>query len=150
MPIIKYSIYIEAPITICFDYARSVEVHMKTTRKTSERAIGGVTTGLLENGDIVVWEAIHFGIKQTLTAKIIEMDKPHKFIDIMVKGAFHSFIHTHEFVEEGKGTIMMDTFDYQSPFGILGSIADRLFLEKYMQCFLEDRAKELKRIIEKK
>ncbi|MBS4196516.1 SRPBCC family protein [Lederbergia citri] len=147
---IKHDIYINAPINVCFDLARNVEVHTETTSKTKEKAIGGVTVGLMENGDTVTWEAIHFGVKQKLTAKIIEMEKPYKFTDVMVKGAFHSFTHRHEFIESGTGTIMKDTFSYKSPFGILGKIADTLFLEKYMRKFIIHRAKELKRIAEKR
>ena len=59
-------------------------------------------------------------------------------------------IYTHEFIESGTGTIMKDTFSYKSPFGILGIIVDKLFLEKYMRNFIVNRAKELKRIAEKK
>lgn len=149
MPSIKHVIYIDAPINICFDLARNVDVHIETAKKTKERTIDGVKAGLMENGDIVTWEAIHLGVKQRLTAKIIEMEKPYKFIDVMVKGPFHSFTHTHEFFENGTGTIMIDTFSYQSPFSILGKIADKLFLEKYMRTFIENRANELKRIAEK-
>jgi ligand-binding SRPBCC domain-containing protein len=150
MPIIKYEIFINAPINICFDLARNVDVHTETTWKTKERAIGGVTAGLMENGDTVTWEATHLGVKQKLTAKIIEMEKPYKFTDRMVRGAFHSFTHTHEFIESGTGTIMKDVFSYRSPFSILGVIVDKVFLEKYMTHFIVNRAKELKRIAEKK
>jgi ligand-binding SRPBCC domain-containing protein len=149
MPIIKHDIYIDAPVNVCFDLARNVEVHTETTTKTKEKAIDGVTVGLMENGDTVTWEATHLGVKQKLTAKIIEMEKPYKFKDVMVKGAFRSFSHTHEFIKSGTGTIMKDTFSYKSPFGVLGKIADKLFLEKYMKNFIINRAKELKRIAEK-
>lgn len=148
MPIIKHDIYIDAPINICFDLARNVEVHTETTINTKEKAIAGVTVGLMENGDTVTWQATHLGVKQKLTAKITEMEKPYKFTDVMVKGAFHSFSHIHEFIESGTGTIMKDTFSYKSPFGVLGKIADKLFLENYMRNFIVNRAKELKRIAE--
>ncbi|WP_432363364.1 SRPBCC family protein [Sporosarcina sp. UB5] len=150
MPTITHEIHINAPIHICFDLARNVDVHTETTAKTKEKAIAGVMTGLLENGDTVTWEAVHFGIKQRLTAKIIEMNRPHSFTDVMVKGAFHSFTHTHEFIESDTGTIMKDTFSYKSPLGFIGKIADRLFLERYMKNFIADRANELKRIAERK
>ncbi len=45
---------------------------------------------------------------------------------------------------------MIDRFSYQSPYGLLGRIADRLFLEKYMRKFIINRAQELKRIAERK
>ncbi|MEK3806319.1 SRPBCC family protein [Bacillus sp. FSL H8-0547] len=149
MPTIKHEIFIQAPIEICFDLSRSVDVHMETTGKTQERAVDGVTSGLMELGDSVTWEAVHLGVRQTLTAKIIEMEKPYRFTDVMVKGAFRSFTHTHEFQESGTGTIMKDVFSYESPFGIFGKTADLLFLERYMKKFIAARALELKRIAEK-
>lgn len=84
-------------------------------------------------------------MKQRLTAKISEIEEPQSFTDVMVKDAFHSFTHTHEFIENGYGTIMKDIFEYKSPFGIIGQLADKLFLEKYMRNFLVSRASELKK-----
>lgn len=63
----------------------------------------------------------------------------------MIKGAFHSFKHTHQFIEKNDVTVMIDVFEYKSPFGI---IADKLFLKKYMSDFIYSRGKELKRIAE--
>jgi ligand-binding SRPBCC domain-containing protein len=148
MPIIKHKQFIKAPAEVCFDLARNVNIHTKTTAKTKEKAVGGVMKGLLEEGDTVTWEATHFGIKQRLTAKVTHMEKPIKFVDIMVKGAFSSFTHTHQFVEVKDGTLMIDTFEYKSPFGVIGLINDKLFLEKYMTVFITSRAKELKKIAE--
>lgn len=148
MPVIKHDIYIEAPIHICFDLARDIQVHMETASKTKERAIGGVTEGLIELGESVTWQAVHLGIKQKLTAKITEMEKPYRFTDEMVKGAFQSFKHTHEFIESGTGTVMKDEFTYISPLCILGKLADQLFLEKYMKAFIVNRASALKEIAE--
>ncbi|WP_277586144.1 SRPBCC family protein [Psychrobacillus antarcticus] len=148
MPEIVHKQIINAPQEICFDLARNVEVHTKTTSHTNERAVGGVTEGLLEEGDTVTWEATHFCIRQRLTAKIVSMERPNQFKDTMVKGAFHSFNHTHDFLKVPEGTLMIDTFDYKSPFGILGILADKLFLERYMKRFIITRSMELKKIAE--
>ncbi|MBH0230728.1 SRPBCC family protein [Halobacillus yeomjeoni] len=148
MPIIQHQLYIDAPKKVCFDLARDVEIHTQTVSKTNERAVRGVTSGLLEVGDEVTWEATHFGAKQKLTAKVISMDKYNQFVDVMVKGAFHSFTHTHLFKDEADGTIMIDIFEYKSPFKFLGVIVDKLFLERYMRKFIVSRAKMLKKIAE--
>ncbi|WP_080846270.1 SRPBCC family protein [Cytobacillus gottheilii] len=148
MPVIEHQQFIKAPVEVCFDLARNVDIHTQTTSKTRERAVSGVTEGFLEQGDTVTWEATHFGIKQRLTAKVTVMEKPHKFVDVMVTGAFHSFVHTHQFIEEAGGTMMIDKFQYKSPFGPIGVVADKLFLEKYMTAFIASRAKALKKIAE--
>lgn len=148
MPFIEHQQYIKAPIDVCFDLARNVNIHTLTASKTKESVVGGVMEGHLELGDTVTWEAIHFGIKLRLTAQVTIMDRPYKFQDVMVKGAFHSFTHTHEFRECKGGTLMIDLFEYKSPLGYIGDLADLLFLQKYMKAFIANRANELKKIAE--
>lgn len=69
MPILTNKQFIYAPIEICFDLARNVDIHTKTTASSKEKGVGGVTVGLLEEGDIVTWEATHFCIKQPFNCK---------------------------------------------------------------------------------
>jgi ligand-binding SRPBCC domain-containing protein len=150
MPVIEHKQFIKAPIEVCFNLARDVDIHTQTTVKTKEKAVGGVTKGLLEEGNSVTWAAVHFGIKQRLTSRVIFMEKPHSFVDVMVKGIFKSFIHIHQFMEEKEGTVMVDHFQYKSRFGPIGNLIDKLFLEKYMKKFIVMRAIELKKIAELK
>ena len=39
---------------------------------------------------------------------------------------------------------MQDFFNYKSPFGILGQLADALFLARYMRSFLVERNQKIK------
>jgi ligand-binding SRPBCC domain-containing protein len=52
--------------------------------------------------------------------------------------------HHHHFEPSSGGTIMRDVFTYESPLGILGRIADFLFLERYMRSFLIERNRVIK------
>ena len=148
MPIIKLKTAINAPIERVFDLARCIDLHEKTMSKHNEKAIGGVTKGLINLGESVTWEATHFRIKQKLTSKITEFNRPHYFQDIMIKGAFKNFTHDHFFEKGEAGTIMRDVFDYLSPVWFLGKIADALFLEKYMTKMLEERNDLIKTVAE--
>ena len=74
MPVIELATHINAPIGKCFDLARDIDVHVASTRHTSETAIAGRTSGLIELGEWVTWRAKHFGIWQTLTSKITELE----------------------------------------------------------------------------
>ena len=65
-----------------------------------------------------------------------------------MSGAFRSLRHTHTFEAVPGGTLMRDRLEFTSPLGILGRIADALFLERYMRRFLETRNANLKRIAE--
>ena len=120
MPLIMLRTTINAPIEICFDVARSIDVHQASASKSRERAIGGMTKGLIGPGESVTWEAVHFGVKQQLTSRITRYERPHLFVDEMVRGAFHSFRHVHEFISISGGTLMVDTFSYKSPLWAAG------------------------------
>ena len=148
MPIIRIETYINANRRIAFDLSRSIDLHTLSTAHTNEEAIAGVITGLISLGDSVTWRAKHFGIYQNLTSKITAFNAPSYFVDEMVKGAFKRFKHEHIFEERDGGTLMIDVFDYDSPLGILGKIADALFLEKYMTRLLTKRNDMIKEFAE--
>jgi len=140
---------ITAPIERCFDLARDIDAHVKTSSSTGERAVGGKTSGLLDLGDVVTFEAVHFGIRQRLTSRIVEFDRPRRFVDEMVQGAFASLRHVHEFVVDGSAVVMRDTLTWRSPLGVLGVVADKLFVEGHMRAFLVKKQSELKEFAER-
>ena len=149
MTTITVETYIQVPIEVCFDLTRDIGIHCLTAARTKERAVAGVTTGMIGLGEEVTFEGVHFGIRQRLTARIVQFDRPHRFEDEMLRGAFRSMRHIHEFTEEGPGTRMKDTLIWTSPLGLLGILADRLFVESHMRQFLIERNANLKKIAEK-
>ncbi|WP_460218997.1 SRPBCC family protein [Psychroserpens sp. MEBiC05023] len=150
MPLIEIKTDIQADIQTCFDVSRNIDVHKDSLEHSNEKAIAGKTSGLIELGEWVTWEAKHFGITQQLTSKITEFKAPYYFVDEMVYGAFKSFRHEHIFLEKSTHTLMIDKFFFQSPFGLFGKLANILFLKRYMtnllltrNAFLKERAEDL-------
>ncbi len=148
MPRIELKTRIHAPREIVFDLIRSIDVHKYSAAQTNEEAIAGVTSGLIELGETVTWRAKHLGVTQTLTSKITAFKRPEYFVDEMVSGAFKRFKHAHILEEIQGGTLVTDIFDYTSPLGILGKLADVLFLENYMTQFLIKRNEVIKEFSE--
>ena len=148
MPIINLETRINAPVERVFDLARSIDLHTDSMSEYDEKAVAGKTSGLIEMGETVTWEAVHFGVRQRLTSKITAFDRPRYFRDSMVAGAFARFDHDHYFEEKNGVTIIKDVFDYDSPLGVLGKIADFLAVESHMKKMLEERNKLIKRIAE--
>ncbi len=144
MPSIELATFIAAPIERVFDLARSIDLHTNSTSSTGERAIAGVTSGLIGPGQEVTWRARHFGVWQSLTVCVTVFERPTHFADVMLRGAFRSMEHHHYFEQSGSGTTMRDVFRFQSPLGILGRIADFLFLTRYMKSFLIERNRVIK------
>lgn len=148
MNCISLQTQIHAPVERCFDLSRSIEFHIAAARDTQEQAVAGITSGLMGLGDRVKWQARHFGALRTLTVEITQFERPSSFEDAMVEGAFKMMRHRHAFETCGDGTLMTDEFCFQSPFGILGRLADAFVLKRYMRCFLENRNRLLKRAAE--
>lgn len=146
--LIELSTHINAPIERCFDLARSIDLHMESTRQTGERVIAGRASGLIELGETVTWRARHFGVWQNLTSKITEFDSPNSFTDEMVSGAFKSFRHEHLFYTVDNQTVMKDIFMFESPCGWLGKLANFLFLGRYMEKLLAERNRVIKEAAE--
>jgi len=145
---IELSTHINAPIERCFDLARSIDLHIISTKQTGEQAIAGRMTGLIELGETVTWRANHLGVWQTLTSKITEFDYPNSFTDEMVKGAFKSFKHEHLFFAINGQTVMKDIFIFETPYGWLGRLVNYIFLGAYMERLLVKRNQVIKEAAE--
>src|SRR5688572_22231254 len=122
MPVIILNTLINAPIEVCFNLSRSIDLHTLSTEHTGEKAIAGKTMGLIGLHETVTWRAKHFGIWQQLTSRITAFQQPNFFVDEMAEGAFKSLWHEHRFAPTANGTLMTDTFRFESPFGIFGSL----------------------------
>lgn len=149
MTTLQLSTLIQASAERCFDVSRDIQIHERSTRQTNERAVAGRTAGLCELHDEITWEATHFGIRQRLTVRITQLQRPFFFEDIMIRGAFKSMRHEHHFKLLGPATEMTDIFQYEVPFGWAGAIFDRLILKKYMQKFLVQRNEVIRKVCEK-
>jgi ligand-binding SRPBCC domain-containing protein len=139
---------IKAPIERVFDLSRSVDLHVRTAGKTGEKAIAGVTSGLLELGEEVTWQGKHFSVYQSLTSRITQFSRPAHFRDSMVRGAFRRLDHDHFFETQGEFILMKDVFDFRAPWGLLGRLAEVLFLKSYLRRFIEERNDIIKNVAE--
>ena len=148
MPEMVLETQINAPAEICFDLMRDIRLHTETTGQTKEKAISGVTSGKIGLGQTVTFEGNHFGIKQRLTVKVVEFERPRLFVDEMTEGVFKSFKHIHEFFPNENGVLMRDTLVWTAPLGLLGKIADKLFLENHLRRLVTKRNLKLKEIAE--
>jgi ligand-binding SRPBCC domain-containing protein len=148
MRTIQLTTLIQSPRERCFDLARSIDLHILSTARTGEAAVGGVTSGLIGPGQEVTWRARHLGLWQELTSRITAYERPSHFRDSMVRSAFKRFHHDHHFEMEGDATRMRDLFSFEAPLGLLGRLAERLFLERYLRRLLKERALVIKRVAE--
>lgn len=148
MSTIYLNTVIKADIHYVFDLARNIDLHQQSTSTSHEKAIAGRTSGLIEENETVTWRAKHLGVYQNLTTKIVRMEKPVQFIDVMQKGVFKSMRHRHIFKTVNGKTLMTDVFEFESPLGIIGKLFNAIFLTGYLRKFLIKRNEMIKTIAE--
>jgi len=145
---IDLSLWIAASLDVVFDLSRSIDAHSASMSKSAERAVGGTTEGHIELGEHVTWRARHFGFTFQMTSRITEMDRPRRFVDEQVAGPFRHWRHVHSFEAEAEGTRMVDTIDYEVPYGLFGRAVDRLFLTRYLTNLIAQRNDFIKQAAE--
>lgn len=139
---------IHAPIQKVFDLSLDIDFHKQSVSQTQEEAIDGVTSGHIALGQTVTWRGKHFGIWLTHTSMISTLSKPTFFIDKMVRGHFKSFEHEHHFKKNNEQTVMRDVISYTTPYGVLGTLFDLLFLKRHLTRLIRNRNEHLKNHLE--
>ncbi len=139
MPELVLETYINAPAETCFGLLRDPRIQAEPAP---------VITGEFDVGQTVTFISSKFGVRQNLTVRVIEFDRPRLVVDEMTEGTFKSFKHIHEFLSHDTGTLMRDTLIWGSPFGILGRIVDELLLRRHLRTLVSTRNLRLKQLAE--
>jgi len=145
METIRLATWIDAPVERCFLLSLSIDLHVASARSTREKAIAGVTSGLIGEGESVTFRGRHFGLPLKHTSRVETLRPYSYFRDVMVSGVFRHFEHDHYFAAMDDGTRMRDEIRFHAPWGppgIKGLTRRRLI------AFLIKRNDEIKRVAE--
>ena len=128
----------DAVFHACLD----VGMHTRSMEQSAERAIAGATTGVLAAGDVVTWQARHFGIRWRMTVRITGYQRPRRFVDEQVSGPFRRWRHEHHFTPDPLDpacTIMRDVIEFTAPVGAAGAVVSALVLRPYLRRLIARR-----------
>ena len=148
MPTIHLTTFIAAPVHIVFDLSRHIDLHKQSMAAYGEEAIAGIRSGLIEKDETVTWRARHLFKSRVLQSKISEMIRPETFTDEQAEGDFKVMRHAHHFKPCENGTIVIDLFYFESPYGFLGKWFNRVYLTGYLKRMLEQRNRTIKEFAE--
>ena len=148
MPRINVTTFVAAPTERVFDLSRSIDLHRKSMQQFSEEPVQGKRNGLISEGEDVTWKAKHLLKTRFLKVKVTFLKKPEAFTDEQVEGDFKMMKHEHIFKPCDNGTIMIDIFHFETPYGFFGKMINKFYLTRYMQTLLEQRNKMIKETAE--
>ena len=81
MTTINLTTKINASKQIVFDASRNIDIHQQSASPTKEKAIDGVTSGLINLNETVTWRGKHFGFYLTHQSRITVMELHDYFVD---------------------------------------------------------------------
>jgi ligand-binding SRPBCC domain-containing protein len=126
--------FIAAPAQVCFDLSRSIDLHVDSMARSRERAVSGITSGLIGMDEEVTWEARHFGLPWRVTSRITMFEEPHRFVDEMTEpGPFRFFRHEHVFHTVGARTRMEDNITFKTRFGPPADVVAKAYLARLIR-----------------
>ena len=148
MPTIHLTTFIAAPAEVVFDLSRHIGLHKESMSHYKEEAVAGTRMGLIEKEETVTWRAQHLFKNRLLRVKITEMKKTELFVDEQLQGDFKMMKHEHHFKPCENGTLLIDLFHFETPYGIVGRWLNALYLTNYMKKLLEQRNRTIKEVAE--
>ena len=138
------STVIDAVPTRVFDLSLDTGLHVRSMARWREEVVGVAAPNALTLHDEVTWRARHFGVRFTMTSRIVDLARPRMFVDEQVRGPFAAFRHVHTFDEHGSGTRMTDLVTLRAPLGPVGAVAEAAFLTRHLRMLIEVRNQHLR------
>ena len=89
------------------------------------------------------------GIPMNWTTEITHVQEPHYFVDEQRFGPYALWHHQHHFKEVDGGIEMTDEVNYAIPLGLLGRIANWLFVEREVNRIFNHRFSVLEKYFSK-
>ncbi|MBM3176992.1 MAG: SRPBCC family protein [Bacteroidetes bacterium] len=128
---LEYKQFIKAPLSRVWDFFSApanlgkitpAQMNFKIIRMDGDRMFAGQ--------QIEYKVTVMPLVRVTWVTKITEVEENKMFVDEQLKGPYNLWRHRHTFVEVEGGVEMTDVIDYAIPFGILGRLANWLYVER--------------------
>lgn len=142
------SILINAPIERVFDFHNDTNNLVEITPKS-------ISVSFETRGEPGLGQDIYLSIRQFVFLKtrwhvrITEHIPPTKMVDEQVKGPFAYWKQTRLLTKRGACTELTDVIEYQVPFGVLGMLANKLFVRRQIISMFAYRQACTKALLEK-
>lgn len=144
--VVRHQLPVRAPIVRCFALSTAIEV---VAPVLGMKPVAGRTSGLVTEGDTVLWRGWKFGLPQFHQSVIEAFDSPVFFRDRMLAGRFAAFAHDHHFLPQSDGSVLLcDELRFSLPWGAAGRLAARCIVAPHIHSLLRRRFQFIKELAE--
>lgn len=140
---------LKGPVLSVYNYITDLEnVTAQMAGKIDVELLSKSTT-CLEKGHDFHFLMTRFGLSQEVHIQVEEASRGHRLRYRQTQGIFLSWSHLMEFeAHDANYTKVIDSIDYQLPFGVLGYLLDDLLIRRDVRELLRCRSQFLKKKFE--
>lgn len=142
--------FIDLPIEEIFNFFGEAKNLESITPTSLNFSIEKMSTPHIEQGTEIDYRLKIHGVPVRWKTRIQEWKPPHYFVDEQLKGPYSQWIHLHEFVPLGTGTLMRDRVRYKMPMGIFGKLAAGRWVKADIQQIFNYRRQRVPELLLKK
>jgi len=97
----------------------------------------------IERGTLIDYRLKLWGVAFGWRTRIDLFEPPFRFTDVQLRGPYRLWHHRHRFEPVDEGTLVIDHIDYELPFGLLGSLARVLFVDRALRRIFDYRQQQI-------
>jgi ligand-binding SRPBCC domain-containing protein len=144
----NWEIFIDKPLDEVWSFfSRPENLNKITPEHVSFEILSDIEGVEMYEGMIIQYNiAPLLGIKMNWVTEITHIREKQYFIDEQRFGPYGFWHHQHWFEEKDGGTLMKDILHYKVPYGIIGTIANALFVEKMVHQIFDFREETIEKI----
>jgi ligand-binding SRPBCC domain-containing protein len=101
---------------------------------------------VMRPGTLIDYRIALFGVPFGWRTRIDVFEPESRFVDTQLKGPYSVWRHTHEFVDDARGTRVLDHVEYEVPLGVLGEVARVLFVDAQLRAIFDFRKEAIDRV----
>ena len=144
----EHSSVIGAPRTEVFEFVANLD-NLRRLMPPDYKIEPTAPTSKLKVGTEFEMRMTRIGISVLWGGVIEEVIPNEVFRDRQSHGPFALWVHTHKFEDHGQGTLHTDLIEYDVPFGLMGKLADDLFVRHELKRIFTFRHKKIQEFLAK-
>jgi len=125
-------------------FSRPENLNDVTPGDMSFQILSDIKDKPMYEGMIICYKISPFaGIKMDWVTEITHISDRRFFVDEQRFGPYAMWHHEHHFEEKNGGVLMRDILHYKVPYGIIGTIADVIFVDSKVEQIFQFRKKAI-------
>ena len=141
---LSFTQQVPRPLAEVFDFFSRAENLEVLTPPWLNFKILDVKPQPIQQGTLINYSLRIHGIPLRWTSEIVEWERPHRFVDLQLRGPYKVWRHEHCFEAHDDKTVISDTINLALPLGYLGQLAYKIKVHSDVQKIFAFREKKIR------